>query len=108
MTKNQFGFKPKLSTKDALVNIMEDVQNDLELYLNVKYATFIDLRKALDTVSQDTVLQKAENFRLRGPIQALLKPYYKNRSQLVKTDSKMSKLKIFTVEFRRDQCSGHY
>ena len=65
-----------------------------ELNSNVTHATFTDLKKAFDTVSHNTFLQKIKNCGLRGLIQALLKSYLKNRSQEVKIGSKISKLKI--------------
>ena len=47
---------------------MEDIRNDWEVSPNVTHATFIDLKKAFDTASLDTLLLQAENCRLRGPI----------------------------------------
>ena len=61
MTKTSFGFRTKLSIKDAFVNFMEDIRNDWELNAIVTDATFLDLKKAFDTVPLHALLQKGEN-----------------------------------------------
>ena len=85
---------------------MEDTRNDWELNPNGTHAVFIDLKKAFNTVSHDTLLQKPENCELRAPIQALLKSYLKNRSQVVKIGSKMSKLKSIHCGFPHGSVLG--
>ena len=58
LTNNQFGFRPKLSKKVAFVNFMADIRNNSKLNANVNHAAFMYLKKMIDFVSRDTILQK--------------------------------------------------
>ena len=47
---NQFGFRPKKSTVDALVHITETIRHDLTHGYKLPVAIFLDLKKEFDTV----------------------------------------------------------
>ena len=47
-------------------------------------AIFIDLSKAFDTIDHFKLLQKLENYGIRGTTLELIKSYLKERSQVIK------------------------
>ena len=83
--KNQFGFRQKRGTTDALVNFLEGIREDWENGFKEVKAVFIDLKKAFDTVEQNLLLEKLENIGMRGPVHKLLKSYLSDRQQCVKS-----------------------
>ena len=62
--------------------------------LNNRYVTtlctFIDLKKAFDTVDHSILLDKCHRIGLRGPVLKILKSYLSNRVQYVLSDNKRS------------------
>ena len=82
LTKAQFGFRPKNSTSDLMIYLMECLvkrlnQNERALVL------FFDLAKAFDTLSHTILLKKLEKYGIRGLPLALMKSYLTGRSQKV-------------------------
>ena len=69
---------------------MENIGNEYKLNPIVTYATFIDLKKLFDTVSDEKLMEYDEKCGQRGSIQYLLKSYWTIRSQVVKILSEMS------------------
>ena len=55
--KNQFVFRQKRGTTDALVNFLEGIREDWENGFKEVKAVFIDLKKAFDTVEQNLLLE---------------------------------------------------
>ena len=85
LNKNQFGFRQKRGTTDALVNFLEGIREDWENGFKEVKAVFIDLKKAFDTVEQNLLLEKLENIGMRGPVHKLQKSYLSDRQQCVKS-----------------------
>ena len=65
LNKNQFGFRPKKCTVEALVAFIESVRQDWEDGQRLG-GWFIDLKKAFDTVKHSILLDKPNNLGLRG------------------------------------------
>jgi len=61
LSKNQFGFKPGISTENALFSTTEFIYNELDSS-NKGLAMFLDLAKAFDTVNHEILLQILPSF----------------------------------------------
>ncbi len=89
ISSDQFGFRPKHSTSDALVGIMCDVQSALNN--NSKCASiFLDYKKAFDTINHRILLMKLYNIGFRGPVIKLIENYLSNRSVVTKINDTSS------------------
>ena len=56
LNKNQFGFRQKRRTTDALVNFLEEIREEWENGFKEVKAVFIDLKKAFKTIEQNLLL----------------------------------------------------
>ena len=75
MSKNQYGFRPGLSTDNALYQVTQYIYGNLDNN-NKTMAIFLDLAKAFDTVNHDILyFYSSLNW---------FKSYLHNRKQLVK------------------------
>ena len=92
ISKYQYGFRNKISTADALVDVIETVCQKLE-NLNKCAILSIDLRKAFDTLNHDILLKKLYVYGIRGISLDLLKSYLSNRMQYVFNKDIKSNLK---------------
>ena len=69
----QFGFRSKRSKIDALINLIKKVCQDWNSNTTKTQCTFIDLKKAFDTVDHILLLEKCDAYGFRGPVFDLLK-----------------------------------
>ena len=92
----QFGFRLNLSTNNALLSIIENIQTDLD---NGDFAAgvFIDLKKAFDTVDHDILLKKLEYYGVRGLSRDWFQSYLKNRKQFVSISNSTSNTNEITT-----------
>ena len=92
----QFGFHLNLSTNNALLSIIENIQTDLD---NGDFAAgvFIDLKKAFDTADHDILLKKFEYYGVRGLLKDWFQSYLKNRKQFVSVNNSTSNTKEITT-----------
>ena len=82
--KNQFGFRQKHSTENALVTLIENISDALDNN-DFSIAIFLDLRKAFDTVNHITPF-----YGVRGIVFDWVKNYLSNREQYVSYDDEDS------------------
>ena len=83
LSSSQFGFRAKRSTVDAVLFLIELLQQKLSEKSVMSVCTFLDLKKAFDTVDHTILLDKCCNIGLRGHVFNILKSYLTNRSQFV-------------------------
>lgn len=94
LSKNQFGFRPGLSTENALYSASNFIYNALD---NSKktMAIFLDLAKTFDTVNHNELCYILPSFGLKNNSFKWLKNYLENRKQLVQiNESKGDKMNI--------------
>ena len=79
---NQYGFRPKHSTLDAVSKLSAHVMASLEDNLTT-LAVFLDLSKAFDTIDHTILLKKLNVYGIRGIALEWFRNYLTNRSQFV-------------------------
>lgn len=83
LSNNQYGFRARKSTKDAVSDLYEFVGAQLDKKFRC-VGVFLDLAKAFDTVSIPMLLRKLESIGIRGTVHKLFTDYLSNRKQRVK------------------------
>jgi hypothetical protein len=86
LSQSQYGFRKKLSTSMALLDLVDKLTNSIE---NNEYTIgiFIDLAKAFDTVNHKILLDKLYHYGIRGIPHSWFKSYLANRYQYVQLDN---------------------
>lgn len=80
---NQYGFRNKRSTTDAINKLLTFVTENLDRGDRCT-GIFLDLKKAFDTVSYQLLFKKLENIGIRGTPLKLFKDYMTDRKQYVR------------------------
>lgn len=89
IANNQYGFRTKLSTEDAVLELTQQVALNLDQKRKC-LGIFLDLSKAFDTVSVPSLIAKLERIGIRGTPLEIFKDYLHNRKQCVKIDTCLS------------------
>jgi hypothetical protein len=95
LSPNQFGFRPKNSTSDAIFKLTRNLYHSLDGGLRT-LAVYLDLAKAFDTVDHGILLNKLEKIGMRGICLDLFKSYLQERLQTVKINDTFSKTMVIT------------
>ena len=78
---SQHGFRSRLSTQHATLEILNDVILSKFDKGQFTFCFFLDLKKAFDTVNYDILLSKLENYGFRGVVSDRCKSYLIGRRQ---------------------------
>jgi len=89
--KKQYGFRPRHSTTDAIIDF---TQNVYETYEKKEHGlgVFLDLTKAFDTINHKILLRKLEWYGIRGKTLEWFTSYLSNRKLLVNYNNTESEL----------------
>ena len=85
-TNNQYGFRSKRSTIDALLRIVENVRDNIESKI-YPCCLLLDLKKAFDTVTHQTLRRKLEKYGIRGNTLKWRTSYLSDRTQYTQLNS---------------------
>lgn len=89
LSNNQFGFRPKRSTAQAVHKLTNYISTNLDNGMHT-IGIFLDLAKAFDTISNSLLLHKLETIGIRGTQLLLFSDYLSNRLQCVKIGQQTS------------------
>lgn len=92
----QFGFRPKMSTSTAAVELMNMIIENIESRMIVG-GVFLDLSKAFDTINHSILLKKLNYAGIRGSSFQLLENYLYNRTQCVSIGGMESSLREVNI-----------
>ena len=80
---NQYGFRQKHSTIDALVELTEKIRTEQSKDIQ---SFFLDLKKAIETINHDILFLKLEKYSFRGKCSEWFKSYLSQRTQRVEAN----------------------
>ena len=92
---SQYGFRKGHSTQHAILDIIYDIQGNMNQRL-LSCGVFIDLKKALDTVDHEILLNKLNHYGFRGVINDWFSSYLNNRTQTTQVGQHISDKAIIT------------
>jgi len=93
LTGQQYGFRKKFSTEDAIFKLTHEVLNALNNGTKV-CGIFCDLEKALDSVNHSLLIKKLQYYGTKGKSKSLLESYITNRYQRVQIENSTLNTKI--------------
>ena len=91
----QYGFRRKRSTKDAVTRLTDNIKEGMDKS-KVTGALFMDLRKAFDTVNHSCLLHKLPYYGICGIEVDWISSYLFHRSQAVHFDGVLSNKEFVT------------
>ncbi len=92
-SKEQAGFKKKLSTTDNIFVINQIIKKATEYNFEVKFL-FIDFNKAFDSITHDLMWKALINQSISGKLIEIIRNIYDNSKAYIKTDKKGRKFNI--------------
>ena len=87
----QFGFRPKHSTQQAIITLIDKITKSLDNG-DIVISLFIDLKKAFDTVDHRILLRKLYAYGIRGTMLKWIESYLYGRTQYVVFDGQESEI----------------
>ena len=92
---HQYGFRSGKSPDNALVDFLKFTYDSLDDNFYV-FSTFLDFKKAFDSVDHDILLNKLHHYGIRGIAHSWFKSYLSNRKQYVTIGDSSSDLLTVT------------
>lgn len=83
LSKNQYGFREKINTQDAVTNVTNDILEGINKKKK-SLLILLDIEKAFDSISHKKLLVKLENIGIRGTPLKWFSSYLSGRKQMVK------------------------
>ena len=77
LSKTQFGFRKNMGTETALLNYIDNIQNQLN-YHKYTISVFMDLSKAFDVINHEILKNKLDHYGFRGNFLNFLLNYMDN------------------------------
>ena len=96
LSKTQFGFRKNMGTESALLNYIDNIQNQLN---DRKYSIsiFMDLSKAFDVINHDILKHKLYHYGFRGNFLNFILNFIKDRNYFVHVNGLNSEMKILNI-----------
>lgn len=89
LTDRQYGFRKRLGTEDALIDLTTYLYDKLDKGKRV-IALFLDISKAYDSIKHTKLLQQLHNIGLRDNVLTWFSSYLTDRTQQVRLNSHLS------------------
>ena len=83
---HQFGFRLNISTNNALMSIIENIQTRLDDN-EFTAGVFVDLKQVFDTVDHEMLIGKLEHYGVRGIAKVWFCSYFLNREQFASVNN---------------------
>ena len=89
LSPNQYGFRKKMSTSDAMTNMLQFIYDNLDRGHEV-ISLFLDFSKAFDCVNHQILLRKLHVYGIRGIALDWFRSYLSNRIQYTTVNGEAS------------------
>ena len=103
--KKQFGFQEGHSTKHAIMQLIDNINNSFEKN-HFALGVFIDLSKAFDTVDHYILITKLKQYGIQGNNMRWFESYLSNRKQYIAYNNKSTSFKDITCGVRQGSILG--
>jgi len=87
---NQFGFREHHSTTHAMIKVLDESLKGLDEKDFKTGAVFLDISKAFDCVNHNVLINKLDNYGVRGNVKDWFKSFLTNRSHFVDVNGSTS------------------
>ena len=96
LSKTQFGFRKNMGTESALLNYIDNIQNQLNDH-KYSISIFMDLSKAFDVINHDILKHKLYHYGFRGNFLNFILNFIKDRNYFVHVNGLNSEMKILNI-----------